>query len=273
MLAFPRIPLSSTAANVLLHGSCRVPELEAQFGVDPALLSHNLPHILASIGIMAVPGLMAWGSDAVMRLAFEHKPLPAVAAATTAEAAAAVPAPARGPRKSPRGGMGAANGMALAATATVAAAAGTTTTAATTAAATKPIVPFLSLSYGYLPLVWAATLAHYLPNFLEEAGLILPVTAATFGLNGAGLPSFVADHAVTEFLQVWLLRCLEECHSSNTLLLVWLPLEWDLCCRAWAAQLLDCYAVSNGSWVAGLNHSRAAHTTWLQHSCLSASCE
>lgn len=35
--------------------------------------------------------------------------------------------------------------------------------------------PFLELAYGYMPLVWAGTLAHYLLPFLSEAGRILPV--------------------------------------------------------------------------------------------------
>lgn len=49
--------------------------------------------------------------------------------------------------------------------------------------------------------VWGATLSYYLRPFLEEAGRILPVTAETFGLSGAGLPVFVAAHPVTTFLQ------------------------------------------------------------------------
>jgi len=49
--------------------------------------------------------------------------------------------------------------------------------------------------------VWGATLSYYLKPLLEEAGRILPVTAATFGLDGDGLPVLVGDHAVTMFLQ------------------------------------------------------------------------
>lgn len=49
--------------------------------------------------------------------------------------------------------------------------------------------------------VWGATLAYYLKPFLEEAGQILPVTAATFGLDGSTLPVFTAAHVVTMFLQ------------------------------------------------------------------------
>ena len=35
--------------------------------------------------------------------------------------------------------------------------------------------PFLELAYGYMPLVWAGTLAHYLLPFFSEAGRLLPV--------------------------------------------------------------------------------------------------
>ena len=38
--------------------------------------------------------------------------------------------------------------------------------------------PFLSLAYGYMPLVWGATLAHYLPMALTEVGRALPVRPA-----------------------------------------------------------------------------------------------
>ncbi len=60
---------------------------------------------------------------------------------------------------------------------------------------------FVELAYGYLPLVLAGNLAHYLCLGLNESGRILPVTMATFGLNGASLPIFVAHPAVIAFLQ------------------------------------------------------------------------
>ncbi|MEB3830976.1 sigma 54-interacting transcriptional regulator [Phormidium sp. CCY1219] len=61
--------------------------------------------------------------------------------------------------------------------------------------------PFLQLAYGYLPLVLGGSLAHYLRLGLTEAGRILPVSFATFGLSGEGLPIWVAHPAVIEFLQ------------------------------------------------------------------------
>jgi transcriptional regulator with AAA-type ATPase domain/NAD-dependent dihydropyrimidine dehydrogenase PreA subunit len=60
---------------------------------------------------------------------------------------------------------------------------------------------FLKLAYGYLPLVLGGTLAHYLRLGLGEAGRILPVTLATFGLNGEGLPVWVLHPATIAFLQ------------------------------------------------------------------------
>ena len=60
---------------------------------------------------------------------------------------------------------------------------------------------FIELAYGYLPLVLGANLAHYLNLGLGEAGRILPVTLATFGLRVEGLPILVAHPAVISFLQ------------------------------------------------------------------------
>lgn len=143
--------------------SCRLPELESQFGVDPALLTEKGPHILASIAVMSVPGLIAWGADSIMRLAYNSSHQSPAAPRTL-------------------GGTAVLSGASL--------------------QQGSSITPFLNLSYGYLPLVWGATLAHYLQPFLEEAGNILPVTASTFHLDGSGLPVITADHAVTQFLQV-----------------------------------------------------------------------
>jgi len=60
---------------------------------------------------------------------------------------------------------------------------------------------FVELAYGYLPLVLGGNLAHYLRLGLGEGGQILPVTFATFGLNGEQLPVLIAHPAVIEFLQ------------------------------------------------------------------------
>ncbi|MBM0740431.1 cyclic nucleotide-binding domain-containing protein [Phormidium sp. CLA17] len=61
--------------------------------------------------------------------------------------------------------------------------------------------PFLELAYGYLPIVLGANIAHYLQLGLTEAGRVVPVTFATFGLGTTNLPIFVAHPAVIAFLQ------------------------------------------------------------------------
>lgn len=60
---------------------------------------------------------------------------------------------------------------------------------------------FIELAYGYLPLVLGANLAHYLRLGLSEAGRIVPVTLATFGYSGVGMPIAVADPIIIAFLQ------------------------------------------------------------------------
>lgn len=60
--------------------------------------------------------------------------------------------------------------------------------------------PFLELAYGYLPLVLLSNLAHYLLLGLTEAGRIVPISFATFGLAETG-PIWIADPAVIAFLQ------------------------------------------------------------------------
>ena len=60
---------------------------------------------------------------------------------------------------------------------------------------------FIEIAYGYLPLVWGGSLAHYLYLGLGEAGRILPVTVATFGWQGEGLPIWVVHPAAIAFLQ------------------------------------------------------------------------
>ena len=62
-------------------------------------------------------------------------------------------------------------------------------------------INFIHLAYGYLPLVLAANLSHYLDLGLNEAGQIIPVTLATFNLNYTGMPVIIADPAVITFLQ------------------------------------------------------------------------
>ncbi len=61
--------------------------------------------------------------------------------------------------------------------------------------------PFQELAYGYLPLVLTGSLAHYLRLGLTEAGRVIPVSLATFGLAGGESLIWAADPAVIAFLQ------------------------------------------------------------------------
>ena len=65
----------------------------------------------------------------------------------------------------------------------------------------RKVKSFVELAYGYLPLILGGNLAYYLHLGLGEGGRILPVTFATFGLNGESLPILVAHPAVISFLQ------------------------------------------------------------------------
>ncbi len=59
---------------------------------------------------------------------------------------------------------------------------------------------FIQVAYGWLPIVLFSSLAHYLLLGLTEAGRIIPVTLASFGLASTG-PIVVAHPAVIAFLQ------------------------------------------------------------------------
>ena len=60
--------------------------------------------------------------------------------------------------------------------------------------------PFTQIAYGWLPIVLLSSLAHYLSLGLTEAGRIIPVSFASFGLASTG-PVVVAHPAVIAFLQ------------------------------------------------------------------------
>lgn len=60
--------------------------------------------------------------------------------------------------------------------------------------------PFIQMAYGWLPIVLFSSLAHYLSLGLTEAGRLIPVSLASFGLASTG-PVIVAHPAVIAFLQ------------------------------------------------------------------------
>ncbi|GFH10066.1 uncharacterized protein HaLaN_05314, partial [Haematococcus lacustris] len=103
--------------------------------------SVQLSHILASLAVLAAPGLLAVAADAGGRLALSRLQQRAPA-------------------------------------------------------------PLKHLGYGYLPLVWAATLAHYEKPLLSEAGRVLQVAGAMVGWSASSdLPYLAAHPAVIAFIQ------------------------------------------------------------------------
>lgn len=60
---------------------------------------------------------------------------------------------------------------------------------------------FVDSAYGYLPLVWAANLAYWSSLFFNEAGRVLPVAAATIGMDMPWLPQVVMDPHIIAFIQ------------------------------------------------------------------------
>lgn len=105
----------------ILRFACSIMELQDQFGIAHDTTSHQLPHMAASVAIMAVPGLMAWAADTSMRLAYNSGPLKAAA------------------RTAITGSLQMAGATAASVT--------------SIASLSGPLVPFINLSYGYLPLV------------------------------------------------------------------------------------------------------------------------
>lgn len=157
----------------------------------------TLPHIGMSIVFLSVPGLVAWGVDQGWRVVAGGGLVPtaAFAAATGNNASSNSISPATGDATAAR------------AIAVLQAASASYASQQTNAVIQAPGKPFLDIAYGYLPLVWAATLAYYLDNFFFEAGRILPATALTFGLDDVAttLPAFVAHPAVVDALQATVL--------------------------------------------------------------------
>ncbi|GLI58961.1 hypothetical protein VaNZ11_000745 [Volvox africanus] len=188
--------------SVFLHN---IDQMVVQLGADPALLGLvgvTPQHIVASLVTLAAPGLLAWGADAAARrnpggantaITFLLNRAAEVVSSIT-KAAAPVAA-------------GSGSGSGSSSSAPMLAVANPGAGAATAAAAARPLpalpvpAPFLTLSYGYLPLLWAATLSHYLRPLLAEGGRLLPISAAMFGWEDAPLPVAVADPAVISFLQ------------------------------------------------------------------------
>lgn len=185
---------------VYLH---TLPALCGQLGLDAATLGLTAvtpQHIAASVGVLAAPGCIAWAADALSRAASPTtgRPLLQELYAAVGRGVGAAVAAVRPSSGSAGGGVPAAAGVAGA---SVLGAVGQQQEQQQGAGVPAVAAPFLYLAYGYVPLVWAGTLAHYLEPLLGEAGKLLPITAAMVGWEDAQLPVAVAHPAVISFLQ------------------------------------------------------------------------
>lgn len=167
---------------VYLHD---LPQFLMDLGIEPATVTTGkIEHIVVSFVMLAAPGIIAWGADAGWRT---------LAAATR-------PAAALTPQLS--GVALSSSDPAARAISVLQSAAGSYSAQQAGAPIQAPAKSFVDLAYGYLPLVWAGTLAYYLENGLTESGRILPVAALTFGINPpAWLPVIEAPQDVVSFLQ------------------------------------------------------------------------
>jgi len=136
-------------------------------------MAHRPEHIAASSLILVTPGLLAWGVDLGQRAwSAAVQQQQRVPASSTAEGGAAALA-----------------------------------VLPSSSSPSQPVAPlpsFLELSYSYMPLTWAATLAHYEEQMLRELGHLLPLAARTAGgLWGLEerLWSVEAHPAVVAFVQ------------------------------------------------------------------------
>mmetsp|Transcript_24391 Transcript_24391/g.67800 ORF Transcript_24391/g.67800 Transcript_24391/m.67800 type:complete len:568 (+) Transcript_24391:411-2114(+) len=144
--------VSEVALMFLLLGAVYLhclPDICAALGIDPDSITASLGvHIAVSAGVLAVPGLLIWLSDAALHLGLRL----------------------RGPSRVSRASE-----------------------------------EWVTVAYGWLPVVWAVTLAFYTDSLMGEAGKVLPVMAATFGADGSWLPQVVVQSPVIAFVQALLL--------------------------------------------------------------------
>ena len=194
-----------------------LPAVAGQLGLPAGFISEFLTpheglaasffgwHALATALLLAAPAEFVWGVDFVWRRACE------ASAASTKDEFAALLASASSSASSSSAAAGAATAAASPASATTRA-----PTPGSAPERQRNKVAFLSrppprltrVAYAYLPLTWAATLAHYEDWGLREAGTVARVFARS--LEDASLlpralaelvPAPAADPAVVDFLQ------------------------------------------------------------------------
>lgn len=168
--------------SVALH---KFPVLLNDFGMErfhEVIFNDRWMHITASIFMLGFPGIMAWAVDSAWRLAAkvtDKRQISFESGNSSAETARAIEILSRATTS--YSGLEQ-NDLIVA-----------------------PSKPFISLGYGYLPLVWSSILAYYLDLFLLEGGNILMVFGSSLGIPNEYLPAIAADPHVVEFLQCSLL--------------------------------------------------------------------
>jgi polyferredoxin/transcriptional regulator with AAA-type ATPase domain len=187
---------------VYLHD---LPLLLIDLDIDSyTIFSSQFIHIIVSIIVMAIPGAVAWGVDAGWRSLAAFSLAQATAANNNKNAAMPQLAPIINTSNSnnPMNTNGV-NAETARAISLLQSAAGSYTAQQVNAPIQAPVKPFVDLAYGYLPMVWAGTLAYYLRYGLTEAGRILPVAAATFGVEHVPkwVPVIEAPQEVVAFCQ------------------------------------------------------------------------
>ena len=184
--------------DVYLHN---LPAVLADLNISPEnIIGRKIPHMLASVGMLATPGVAAWGVDALWRrLAAtfnpsETKKAPSFTSFYVSSSASSGDQRTSLDRETAR------------AISILESAASSYSSEVAAAPVVAPAKPFMDLAYGYLPLVWAGILAYYMDNLLSEAGRIGTIMLATFGIESpAQMPEFVAHPAVVDALQATLL--------------------------------------------------------------------
>jgi len=166
--------------SVALH---RLPVVLSDYGLSQyqdMIFSNNAYHIAASIFMLGFPGVTAFALDSLWRFASDithtnQSPRLSFSSVDNSETAQAMQVLSRAT----------ASYQALEKDSLIVA----------------PSKSFMSLGYGYLPLVWSSILAYYLELLLVEAGTIVQVAGSSVGIPEHYLPSISADASVVTFLQ------------------------------------------------------------------------
>lgn len=169
--------------SVELHNLPLVLEDLGLGAYEQLILSDKSYHILASVLILAFPGITAWSVDVLWRL------MAKVLSLGTPKPSFAFQTPSMADEETQK------------AVDVLSRAADSYAGLSSNLLVVAPAKPFSEIGYGYLPLVWSIILAYYLDLLLLEAGHILEVAGSSVGIDPSWLPAWEANPAVVTFLQ------------------------------------------------------------------------